>query len=136
MSTHFVKEQLQHYVNQKRPGVFALVGEWGVGKTHLWNEVASTFTISSSRPKYSYVSLFGIDSISAIEKELFINHVPIKQGSTPANIDTFIDSLKDTRVLKTKSVENGVKWLAWLYKIIGFIKSWFSRVPLIELVST
>ncbi|MAA93983.1 MAG: hypothetical protein CML22_06795 [Rheinheimera sp.] len=131
MSAQFVREHLKQYANKKQPGVFALVGEWGVGKTHLWNELISSETFAG-RSKYSYVSLFGIDSVTAIEKELFINHVPLSKASKPADLNTFMDLIKDTRGLKTTSVEKGYKYLAWVYKGLGWISHVFGRVPIIS----
>ncbi|WP_240224601.1 P-loop NTPase fold protein [Rheinheimera hassiensis] len=131
MSAQFVREQLRQYANKKQPGVFALVGEWGVGKTHLWNELISSETFAG-RSKYSYVSLFGIDSVTAIEKELFINHVPLSKASKPADLNTFMNLLKDTRGFKATSVEKGYKYLAWVYEGLGWISHVFGRVPIIS----
>lgn len=51
----------------------ALTGEWGIGKTHFWKEFYKKNHKDLGVSKYSYVSLFGIDSIDALKFEIALS---------------------------------------------------------------
>ncbi|HAW93625.1 MULTISPECIES: hypothetical protein [unclassified Arsukibacterium] len=125
MSIQYIIDQLQHYVDNKKPGVFAVVGDWGVGKTYLWTTFVQTRLIKA-RPKYSYVSLFGIDSVSNIEKEIFLNHVPIDKAANPADYNTVLTSIKKTG----KKIQNSGP--TGLFKFVGWVREWLGGIPLIS----
>ncbi|WP_404873351.1 P-loop NTPase fold protein, partial [Klebsiella pneumoniae] len=56
-------------------------GEWGVGKTHFWNHYYEDEIKKGEidRLAYSYVSLFGLNSIGEIKKKLFSSAIPLSQ---------------------------------------------------------
>jgi tRNA A37 threonylcarbamoyladenosine biosynthesis protein TsaE len=61
MSLKIIKERLENFFQSSEPSVLILKGDWGVGKTYVWNLV-----LQACRKKgichstsYSYISLFG-----------------------------------------------------------------------------
>lgn len=60
----------------------ALVGSWGRGKTHLWRHLVAS-TPEKPRTKYSYVSLFGLNSLEDLKLAIFQRE--IDAGPTPPN---------------------------------------------------
>ncbi|HCA8529908.1 TPA: hypothetical protein MYH71_004349 [Klebsiella variicola] len=61
--------------------VAVLKGEWGVGKTHFWKRYYSKKNKAKEIQQiaYAYVSLFGVNSINEIKKEIYQNTVPINE---------------------------------------------------------
>lgn len=75
-----VTEVLVRFLEQEQPGVFALKGDWGAGKTYFWREL-----IAKARPHlkgraYSYVSLFGLGSIAELRRAIFTKQESLHSG--------------------------------------------------------
>ena len=62
MSVIQVQNALQHFAKNKASRAVVLKGEWGTGKTFVWNEVIKNHRKDFARSSYSYVSLFGLSS--------------------------------------------------------------------------
>jgi len=91
MSVEVIKDQIFHFLSSDEPEVMAIKGEWGVGKTFSWKkflkEASSDNKIKLER--YSYVSLFGINSLEAFKYTIFENVVKREIIGTEASIETF-----------------------------------------------
>lgn len=91
MSIAIAKSQIQKFLRSAEPEVLAIKGAWGVGKTYSWNK----FLLDAKNEnrialdKYSYVSLFGINSLDALKYTIFEHVVAKDMIGTEANIDTF-----------------------------------------------
>lgn len=83
-----VENALNEFLKSSEAGVFALIGDWGVGKTHIWNQIIEEKKDSLTRPKYSYVSLFGLTSIIDVKREIFLNAVDKKKIGQNPDLDT------------------------------------------------
>ncbi|VEJ55679.1 P-loop NTPase fold protein [Pragia fontium] len=59
--------------------VLVIKGEWGVGKTFFWNNYFDKHKNSLSQIAYSYISLFGKDSLNDLRKDIFHLAKPIKK---------------------------------------------------------
>ena len=59
------RESLYQLIQSRAYVVIALTGEWGVGKTHLWESLAREKDI-----RHGYVSLFGLKSASELKTRL------------------------------------------------------------------
>jgi hypothetical protein len=74
-STSIVRAEIVRFLKSEEPEVICISGEWGVGKTFTWqaglDEVKANGSHALSR--YSYVSLFGINSLEAFKLALFEN---------------------------------------------------------------
>lgn len=91
MSVEVIKDQVFHFLSSDQPEVMAIKGEWGVGKTFSWKkflkEASSINKVKLER--YSYVSLFGINSLEAFKYTIFENVVKREIIGTEASIETF-----------------------------------------------
>ncbi|QTD35899.1 P-loop NTPase fold protein [Pseudomonas fluorescens] len=65
-----IREFIQYYLCLEHSPNFAVLinGAWGIGKTHL---VKSILSEAIQKQPYSYVSLYGIDNIDAIDTALY-----------------------------------------------------------------
>lgn len=59
--------------------VAVIKGDWGVGKTHYWNSFYTKHSDGLDFNAYSYVSLFGVNSIGDIKKALYHCATPINE---------------------------------------------------------
>lgn len=62
-STALAKDEMTRFWTSDEAEVLCVHGDWGVGKTHAWNEVRKS--TAPKKTPYSYVSLFGLESIEA-----------------------------------------------------------------------
>jgi len=127
MSIEVVKNQINYFLSSEKPEVIAIKGAWGVGKTYSWKKfllVAKQSNVIALR-RYSYVSLFGINSLDAFKYSIFENVIGQDIIGTEASIDTF---KKNTSGLAESM---GRKSLA-LFKGASLLKSF---APAIESLS-
>lgn len=62
---------LKRMVASKEPGAIVLQGRWGVGKTYFWRQqIIRPALTELSDTRYSYVSLFGINSLAELKTAL------------------------------------------------------------------
>ncbi|MEZ9450671.1 hypothetical protein AB4184_24985 [Vibrio splendidus] len=108
MSVELVKEQVQRFLSSDTPEVLAIKGDWGVGKTYSWQKYVCEFKNHCAVNRYSYVSLFGINSIEEIKKATFLNTIDTHNIGQPLNISSrskkWAESLQG---LKLKGVSVG-----------------------------
>src|SRR5438105_2219375 len=63
-TTKTVKAVALDFLTRAEPSVLVLKGAWGVGKTFAWSELVEAHRAKLKPPVYSYVSLFGVRSMS------------------------------------------------------------------------
>lgn len=127
MSIQIVKSKIQEFLSSDNPEVIAIKGAWGVGKTYSWNKFllhAKNKQIVALK-RYSYVSLFGINSLDAFKYTIFEHVVSRDMIGTEANIETF--KYNTTGLLEIL----GRKSLAW-FKGVSLLKDF---TPAIESIS-
>lgn len=75
MSIAVVKNQINAFLATEKPEVIAIKGAWGVGKTYSWKQflLAAKQSKEIALKRYSYVSLFGINSLDALKYAIFEN---------------------------------------------------------------
>ncbi len=75
MSTAQVKLALRSLITGSVPTVVVLKGKWGRGKTYLWRDTLQKFapTAAERWQRYSYVSLFGVDSLAEFRDAVLAN---------------------------------------------------------------
>lgn len=102
MSIEIIKKQIDKFLGSDEPAVIALKGAWGVGKTFTWRkfllEAKTANRVSLAR--YSYVSLFGINSFDSFRYAIFENVIDRELIGTSPDIETF---KKNTTSLITAS---------------------------------
>lgn len=67
-----LEKKLLELINNKDSFAVALTGEWGIGKTHLWNQLRDENEKVFYGKKYAYVSLFGLDSLASLKSAIAI----------------------------------------------------------------
>ena len=58
-------------INDDREFVTMLSGEWGIGKTHFWNDFREKY-LDTNQKEIAYVSLFGQNSLEDIETSIVL----------------------------------------------------------------
>lgn len=72
-STARVQATLARFLADPEPSVIALKGDWGVGKTYVWQEFIRKQKLVPGYRAYSYVSLFGVGAIPELRRAIFAN---------------------------------------------------------------
>jgi hypothetical protein len=84
-STSAVQSEIKRFLQSTDPEVLCIVGEWGVGKTYNWQTTLDRLRNERSvgLMRYSYVSLFGINSLEGLKNSLFENlEVLVPEGAS------------------------------------------------------
>ncbi|HEY8126908.1 MAG TPA: P-loop NTPase fold protein [Methylocystis sp.] len=83
-SMEMTKAEITRFLGGNEPAVLCVTGEWGVGKTFLWKSVLDDLRKSNglSLTRYSYVSLFGLNSLDDVKSSLFENMEWLDQDPT------------------------------------------------------
>lgn len=74
-STDRISDNLTKFLACDPPGVFAIKGAWGVGKTFFWHRYIESAALAKNCRAYAYVSMFGIGSIAELRRAIFTRHV-------------------------------------------------------------
>ncbi|QIG95512.1 P-loop NTPase fold protein [Bradyrhizobium sp. 6(2017)] len=89
-------DELARFLASKDPEVLCITGKWGVGKTFAWNlylhEAQGKGKVALS--KYSYVSLFGQNSLEDVRYALFENSIPSNLVGKKADLSTLQSSIE------------------------------------------
>ena len=105
MSLSIVEHVLKDFItNNEHNDLIVLSGDWGVGKTYFWNNIITSHIEKDKLVKYSYVSLFGINSIERLKNAIIANQVLLKDniGNKIKKAFTFIR----TNALKSPVIRN------------------------------
>lgn len=90
MSIKLVAKEINRFLKTDESEVICVIGKWGVGKTFAWNQylknAVSENTIALKR--YSYISLFGQNSLEDLKYSIFESTVSVDQIELGPNIDT------------------------------------------------
>jgi KAP-like P-loop domain-containing protein len=87
VSIELVENEIRRFLSTPEPETICVSGHWGVGKTFAWNlylkEAQTKNKIALKR--YSYVSLFGINSLDELKYAVFENSLKTSEiGITPS----------------------------------------------------
>ena len=112
MSVELVKDQVRRFLSTDTPEVLAIKGDWGVGKTYSWEQYIEEFKIECALKSYSYVSLFGINSIAELKQTTFLNTIDTKRIGEAPNIKGYskkvADLVKDTKIPYVSKYVGGI----------------------------
>lgn len=76
-----VRNEISRFLRTAEPEVLCISGAWGVGKTYLWKDaLVQVAKVAPPLPDYSYVSLFGVDSLEDLRLAIFANRVSLAPG--------------------------------------------------------
>ncbi|MDD4402250.1 MAG: hypothetical protein PHI24_10335 [Desulfitobacteriaceae bacterium] len=90
MSLKIVTAEIERFLKAPEPEVLVIRGEWGTGKTYAWKNHISRLS-SSGLPtsRYSYVSLFGVNSLYEFKFLLFQQSIPNATIGTEPSMASF-----------------------------------------------
>ncbi|WP_156313551.1 hypothetical protein [Erythrobacter sp. SG61-1L] len=110
MSLAVVEEEVRRFLSDKTPEVLCIKGKWGVGKTFGWRAFLRKARDDKklALDSYSYVSLFGLNSLDDLRFALFERTVTGKNiGEDPTPL-TFKSVIKDRDIWrKLKPIAQG-----------------------------
>ncbi|WP_292120954.1 hypothetical protein [Mesorhizobium sp.] len=97
MGIEQVKSELRRFLKTADRLALCLSGKWGVGKTYTWDalltEAFNDNTVSP--PRYAYVSLFGLESLSDVRRSLFENTVEAAAFKSLEPLEATVSSVSD-----------------------------------------
>lgn len=130
MSIDVIKDQIFQFLSSDTPEVMAIKGEWGVGKTYSWKKFLSEANASNGvkLDRYSYVSLFGINSLEAFKYTIFENVVKKEMIGTEASLETFKNNT-------TGIIESFGRQSINLFKGAPIVKSFSPAIETISFLS-
>lgn len=70
MTLEVVQHRLDKLLTTDTPRVAMLTGDWGSGKTYQWKQALERAAKKGVRPRYAYVSLFGLTSLAEVRKRI------------------------------------------------------------------
>lgn len=104
MSVQNVRNAIERFLRDKTPQVLCVRGAWGTGKTYTWDDVLRSVAKSTAPPAfedYAYISLFGLNSLQEIKREIFQNTAPLDRLDVKFELKN-IRSAGDLKDLYTK----------------------------------
>ena len=110
MAIETFKTVVSRFLAEDSTDVLALKGAWGVGKTYHWKKIVEKNKNQIKLPKYSYVSLFGITSLSELRIAIFVKTQEVAK----------IETNQDRQIACNK-------WVVKVKKCYGFCKKSFSK---------
>lgn len=112
MSVTLVKEQVRRFLSTDVPEVLAIKGDWGVGKTYSWEQYIEEFKSECALKSYSYVSLFGVNSITELKQTTFLNTIDTNRIGEAPNIKGYskkiADLIKETKIPYVSKYVGGI----------------------------
>lgn len=91
MSLQLIENEIRRFLASSEPEVLCVVGGWGVGKTYAWQKylegAVSDGTLAFG--KYSYVSLFGLNSLDDLRFAIVQNQVTGEHILSGPDLATF-----------------------------------------------
>jgi hypothetical protein len=90
MSTKLIRDEIGKFLKRAAPEALCIRGKWGVGKTFAWVtclEDAQANKVVALK-QYSYVSLFGVNSLDELKFAIFENVTSLEGGVKKANLRT------------------------------------------------
>ena len=121
MTIEIIKSQINKFLSSKEPEVMAIKGSWGIGKTYSWKKFLKEAKDGQNigLGMYSYISLFGINSLNEFKYSIFVNKIKRSEIGEDASIKSFTYNVNKTlNAVKEKSVK---------LSILDFISKAFSR---------
>ncbi|WGS50827.1 KAP family NTPase [Paraburkholderia sp. D15] len=116
MSREHVESVVVDFIDSPVPEVLAVTGPWGVGKTYAIRKIIAGYDGKRSLKHYSYVSLFGTQSIAAVRTAIltgrrslpFADETDESRREKVAKRMPFRDLLNQFREFKTFGIGNVV----------------------------
>jgi Cdc6-like AAA superfamily ATPase len=114
MSIKLVSSEISRFLGSAEPEVLCITGRWGVGKTFAWNRYLRQAQEDKivKLERYSYVSMFGRNSLDDVRTAIVENTVDSRVVGTKPDLTSF----KSIAEQLSSRIKN-IPWLA------GFVPS-------------
>ncbi|TCS09166.1 hypothetical protein [Rhizobium sp. BK418] len=92
MSLKTIENEINRFLANSEPEVLCIKGKWGVGKTFTWERLLADAHAHSGKlalKKYSYVTLFGLNSLEDLRFSIFENTVSGADLPKGASLESF-----------------------------------------------
>lgn len=125
MTTDIIKDQVEIFLKSPEPEVMAIKGAWGVGKTYSWNKFLDEFKAndSLSLSQYSYISLFGINSLDSFKQAIFENTIQSDLIGKENFTETIVENKFATLLSKSRKMKETIKSLPLINNFSTTIES-------------
>lgn len=92
-----IEYEIFHFLSSDEAGVIVIKGDWGTGKTYAWNEWLKKAVKNQNinQSQYSYVSLFGCNSLDELKAQTFQELIPVGMIPEGVNINTVTENIKE-----------------------------------------
>ena len=131
MSIELVENEIRRFLSTKESEVISISGHWGVGKTFAWNLYLKDAQTKDkiALQKYSYVSLFGVNSLDEFKYAVFENSVSSSDIGVEPSLDTLWSNANAATEKFVKKTLGILQQTSVLKNYIGGIAPvWFSAV--------
>lgn len=92
MKPNEVNEVLREYLKHKNTNYAILIdGEWGSGKTYYINDFFKEYTKNNQLMKFSYISLYGKDSLEKVSREILYSFFGYKHRKKAQFVDSIFN---------------------------------------------
>jgi hypothetical protein len=116
-----IKVAIWEALNSASISIVGLVGPWGVGKTHLWKAIVEErrADIALKYPRYAYVSLFGLRSISDVKTSILLEVSGTAKlgGNSDAIVSKVWAAAKKKKAALVRRIQKGAAGLGLLGKV-------------------
>ncbi len=118
MSITLIENEIRRFLSAEGSEVTCLSGRWGAGKTFAWNKCLSDAKAQKKigLKRYSYVSLFGVNSLDEFKYSIFENTLQSSEIGTKPSLET----------LQTNTVaaaERLGRKFTWFMQQLPYVKS-------------
>ena len=89
MSLDLIEKETRRFLASSTPEIICISGRWGVGKSYAWNRILRNAQANNAiaLKRYSYVSLFGLNSLEQFRSAIFENLLDKSQIGVDATFD-------------------------------------------------
>ncbi|MBE1528954.1 hypothetical protein GGC65_003410 [Sphingopyxis sp. OAS728] len=118
MSAALVIKEIRRFLESEKAEVLCIKGRWGVGKTYAWLKILGETQAGGKlhAKKYSYVSLFGLNSLDEVRHAIFEGRVSPEKAVSGPDTESLGDLFEAGKSLVLKS--RG--WLGAALGPVGF----------------
>jgi hypothetical protein len=117
-ATEMLKREVIRFLSDPTPEVLCIRGKWGTGKTYAWTKYLSEAKNAGQigLERYSYVSLFGLQSLDQLKNTIFENTIDRKSIGIEPSLATVKDNALDVaRQLGRKGLKSVLELGSSLY---------------------
>jgi hypothetical protein len=107
-----LRQEIFRFLKEDKPEVLCIRGKWGVGKTYTWEDLLRQAKENVALTSYSYVSLFGLDTLDRFKSSIFENVVPVASVGTEPTMETLGSNIKAVSKLVAGVLKPGLGTLA------------------------